>query len=191
MGVFHRFLWFFYALFVGILSLGIVAACNHILPESVWMNELKFLLSRQEMLNAAIVLAAVSAYFVLYSLFSKGSSKKQVVSGEDVVVVSNGKGIVNVSLAAVQRLVEREALAVAKVRAATAKVYQYSGEKTSIRVDAQLVLLVGANVSEVSDQVIERIQDQLRAALGFLEVPVGVSVTDISNAPVENKRRVV
>ena len=124
-------------------------------------------------------------------MFSKGSSKKQVVYGEDVVVVSNGKGIVNVSLAAVQRLVEREALAVAKVRAATAKVYQYSGEKTSIRVDAQLVLLVGANVSEVSDQVIERIQDQLRAALGFLEVPVGVSVTDISNAPVENKRRVV
>ena len=48
MGIINRILLFFFSLSVAALSLVVLAACLGVLPESVWLNELQYALTRPE-----------------------------------------------------------------------------------------------------------------------------------------------
>lgn len=190
MGIINRFFLFFYALAIGILSLGVAAACLKILPEHIWVNEFRYAILQQETLTAAVVFALLSLYFFGYCLFS-GNRSTDSPSAE-VIVVKNGTGNVKVSADAVRGLVEREAHAIRSVRDVKARVKPSSASgENPMQVDVHLVLLSDANVPRVSDEVIGNVKAQLRKTMDFPDVPVNVTVSDISNAPVEKKRRVV
>ena len=190
MGIINRFLLFFYVLAIGILSLGVAAACLKILPEHIWLNELQYAFLQQEAMTAAAVIAAMSLYFAGYCLFSGSSSEAAAPS--DSIVVKNETGEVRVSVDAVRNIVEREARVVRSVRDVKVRV-KPSGTpgENPLQVEVRLVLLSGANVPQVSDEVIRNIKTQLRQSMDFPDVPVKVTVSDVSNAPVENRRRVV
>ena len=166
MGIINRFLLFFYALAIGVLAIGALAACLKALPERIWSNELSYAFMQQECLTAAAVFLALSLYFVGYCFFS-GKSSDSAASGE------------------------REAQAVPSVRDAKVRIRTASSEDCPFRVEAHLILLMGANVPQVSHAVTENIKAQIRHTMDFSDVPVTVTVSDISNAPVEKRKRVV
>ena len=189
MGIINRFLLGIYGAAVGVLSLSVAAVCLKILPEHVWLNELRYALLQQEALTAAGVFALLSVYFVAYSLFSRHSSAP---APKEVVVVKGEEGEVGIAVEAVRNLAEREAQAVTSVRDVKVQVRTSakSGENP-LRLEVRLVLLAGANVPRVSDAVIASIKKGIRQTMDFPDVPVSVTVSDISNAPVENGKRVV
>lgn len=188
MGIINRFLLFFYGLAVGVLSLCTAVACLKFLPEHIWLNELKYVAGQQEALMAALTFLVLSLYFVAYSFFFGTSASS---SDKEVVLVKSGTGDVKVLVEAVCNLVEREAQAVASVRDVKARVQAMPKEAGNpFRISIRLVLLSGANVPHVSGEVISRVRTQLRQTMDLLDVPVEVTISDISNAPVE-KRRVV
>ena len=189
MGIINRFLLFFYALAIGVLAIGALAACLKALPERIWSNELSYAFMQQECLTAAAVFLALSLYFVGYCFFS-GKSSDSAASGE-VIVVKGGAGDVRVSVDAVRNLAEREARAVPSVRDAKVRIRTASSEDCPFRVEAHLILLMGANVPQVSHAVTENIKAQIRHTMDFSDVPVTVTVSDISNAPGEKRKRVV
>ena len=188
MGIINRFLLFFYGLAVGVLSLCVAAACLKFLPEHIWANELRYVVGQQEALMAALTFLVLSLYFVSYSFFFGTSAPPP---DKDFVLVKSGTGDVRILMEAVCNLVEREARAVAFVRDVKAQVKAMPKEDGNpFRVGIRLVLLSGANVPHVSGEVASRVKTQLRQSMDLLDVPVEVTISDISNAPVE-KRRVV
>ena len=190
MGIINRFLLFFYGLAIGVLSLGIAAACLGLLPEHNWINELRFASRQQETLTVAAVFAAVSFYFVCYSYFF--GTSQAAPDPKEIIVVKGRTGDVRVAVDAVRNLAEREAGSVASVRDVKVRVQPLSKtEGNPLKLDVRLVLLSGANVPQVSDQVIGNIKGGLRQAMDFPDVPVSVTVEGISNAPRGDGKRVV
>ena len=59
MGIINRFFLFVFALFLVLLSLGVLAVCLQIVPEHYWLNELRFALGRQE-----TIVASAAAFFL-------------------------------------------------------------------------------------------------------------------------------
>ena len=190
MGIINRFLLFFYGLAIGMLSLGVASACLGVLPEHSWINELRYVSRQQETLAVTAVFGAVSFYFVCYSYFFGSSSKAP--APKEIIVVNSGAGDVRITVDAVRNLAEREARSVASVRDVKVRVEsQAKPEGDPVKLDVRLVLLSGANVPQVSGQVIGNIKEGLRRAMDFPDVPVSVTVEDISNAPIGDGKRVV
>lgn len=187
MGIINRFLLFLYGLGVGLLSLGVAAACLKLLPEHVWVNEMKYGLQQQETLAAVGVFLVLSIYFVLYCFFS--SSDKKPSTEKEVILLKGADGEIKVAADAVRNVVEREAMAATFVRDAKARVVPMGKEEgTPLRLEVQLVLLSGANVPKVSNEVTSNVKTHLRQTMDIPDVPLEVSVSEITNAPVEKKR---
>lgn len=191
MGVINRFFLFIYALAVGVLLAVAATVAFHFVPESVWINDLRVALARHEFFMGLGVFSLFSLYFILYALLVKQHTSDQI--SEDEVVLAQGKdGNIRVARDAVQNLAEKEAAEAHAVRSVRAEMFrQNKSDASPFRLELSVIMLVGADVATVTKDVTERIRRRFAKTFGISEVPISVTVTEITNAPVENQKRVV
>lgn len=190
MGILNRLLLLPYALFTMALSVAAVAVALRIIPESVWLNEVRYALSQQELLAVCAVLFLVSLK-LFFAVFSR-TSKLGRAHGE-FMVVDTPAGAVQVALSAVRGIVERVALSMAGVREATAQVTVHDRKKESVppmQVELRLVLAEHANLNTVSDELTQKVGQSLHDVLGLTDVPVKIRVTDIVSSVGQAKRTI-
>ena len=192
MGIINRFLLLIYALAVACLSLGVAALALQIVPESMLLNEYRYLMTEQQWpLVAGGIVAFLLSIHLIGCSFSSGAGER--TSG--ALLVLHGKvGDVSVSLDAVHNLVEQTASTIAGVRSLKAKV---SVLKTSVKAEARLALRIAivigkeTNAAAVGDEIRAEVQRYMQETLGVDDFAMEVVVEDISNAPLAKKKRVV
>ena len=84
MGIINRLLLLPYALFTMALAVAVAAVALRIVPESIWLNELRYVLARQELLAVCGVFFLVSLK-LFFAVFSRTSSSVRT-HGEFMVV---------------------------------------------------------------------------------------------------------
>ena len=191
MGIMNRLLLLPYALVTMALSIAVVAVALRIVPEGIWLNELRYALSRQELLAACGVFFLVSLK-LFFAVFSRTSSS--VRTHGEFMVVDTPAGAVQVALPAVRGIVERMALSMQGVRTATAVISVHDAPKDSVatplQVELKITLADHTSLNAVSEELIAKVQQELHDVLGIPDVPVALRVTEIANAGASSKRSV-
>ncbi|WP_237141562.1 alkaline shock response membrane anchor protein AmaP, partial [Selenomonas sp. oral taxon 126] len=139
MGIINRLLLLPYVLVTMALSVAVVAVALRIVPESVWLNELRYALSRQELLAVCGVFFLVSLK-LFFAVFSRTSTSART-HGE-FMVVDTKAGAVQVALSAVRGIVERVALSMQGVRTATAVISVHDAPKDAVGTPMQVELKI-------------------------------------------------
>ena len=183
MGILNRLLLLPYALVTMALSVAVVAVALRIVPESIWLNELRYALSRQELLAACGVFFLVSLK-LFFAVFSRTSASART-HGE-FMVVDTKAGAVQVALSAVRGIVERVALSMQGVRTAAAVISVHDAPKdavgTPMEVELKITLADQARLNIISEELTEKVRQELHDVLGLADVPVALRVTEIANA---------
>ena len=191
MGIINRLLLLPYALFTMALTVAVVAAALRIVPESVWLNELRYVLSRQELLAACGILFLVSLKF-FFAVCSR-TSRSARTHGE-FMVVDTPAGAVQVALSAVRGIVERAAFSMQGVRTVTSVISVHDAPKdspaTPMQVELKITLADHTSLNAVSEELTAKVRQELHDVLGIPDVPVTLCVTEISNASGTSKRSV-
>lgn len=182
MGILNRLLLLPYVLVTMALSVAVVAVALRIVPESVWLNEVRYALSRQELLAVCGVFFLVSLK-LFFAVFSRTSTSART-HGE-FMVVDTKAGAVQVALPAVRGIVERVALSLQGVRTATAVISVHDAPKDSVgtpmRVELKITLADQTSLNAVSEELAEKVRQELHDVLGVADVPVALRVTEIAN----------
>ena len=183
MGIINRLLLLPYVLVTMALSVAVVAVALRIVPESVWLNELRYALSRQELLAVCGVFFLVSLK-LFFAVFSRTSTSART-HGE-FMVVDTKAGAVQVALSAVRGIVERVALSMQGVRTASAVISVHDAPKdavgTPIQVELKITLSDQTSLNAISEEVTAKVRQELHDVLGIADVPVALRVTEIANA---------
>lgn len=189
MGIISRFFLFLLSLGVALLSLVVLAVVLGLLPDSVWLNELKFAAAQQETAIASAVVLVVSLFLALATL---GSSKPKEKRHGELILLESSHGKTGVELDAVRELVDRLVRDVRGVRDVRTKVSAVQ-KKDAPPLALELTLVIGqeAGAGAVADTVRECVQAQLASALDLRDVPVMVTIKGITNAAPNRKQRVV
>ena len=191
MGIINRLLLLPYVLFMMALSLAVISVALRIIPENVWLNEVRYALAQQELLAVCGVLFLVS-FKLFFAVFSR-TSKTARTHGE-FMVVDTPAGAVQVALPAICGIVERVALSMQGVRTANAVISVHDAPKDSLttpmQVEIKITLADHTSLHTISTELTQRVHKSLHDALGIAEVPVTLLVTEISNAAGGTKRSV-
>jgi len=183
MGIINRLLLLPYALVTMALSVAITAVALRIVPESIWLNEVRYALSCQELLAVCGVCFLVSLK-LFFAVFSRTSHTART-HGE-FMVVDTRAGAVQVALPAVRGIVERVALSMQGVRTATAVISGHDAPKdstgTPMQVELKITLADQTSLNAVSEELTEKVRQELHDVLGVADVPVALRVTEIANA---------
>ncbi|MBR2216661.1 MAG: alkaline shock response membrane anchor protein AmaP [Selenomonadaceae bacterium] len=186
MGIINRFLWLITA--VMSLAVGAVTAAVwlNLVPEPWWLNEWHYALTRSETIMVIALYFLLNLHLLACAL---SGSQKEEVAPKEFVILKGAYGETKVAAAAITAVIERVATSVMTVREAKAEIASDAkNEAVPIRVLLKLTVLTEANVEDISRQVMEAVQAQLKQNLGMDKVPVAITVTGISNAPVEKRR---
>jgi len=191
MGILNRLLLLPTALLLMAVAALAAAAALRLLPETVWLNELRFAVAQPELLAvcAAVFLIGLKLFFAVFS----GRPDTGRTHGE-IILVDTPAGAVQVELSAIRGIVERIALGISGVREASARVSvppQKNENAAPISVDLKVVLAAQAHLSAVSEEMTERIRGELLSVLGIAGVPVSILVTDVSTVAPQSKKRVM
>ena len=191
MGIINRLLLLPYVLFMMALSLAVISVALRIIPENVWLNEVRYALAQQELLAVCGVLFLVS-FKLFFAVFSR-TSKTARTHGE-FMVVDTPAGAVQVALPAICGIVERVALSMQGVRTANAVISVDDAPKDSLttpmQVEIKITLADHTSLHTISTELTQRVHKSLHDALGIAEVPVTLRVTEISNTAGGTKRSV-
>lgn len=183
MGIINRLLLLPYVLVTMALSVAVVAVALRIVPESIWLNELRYALSRQELLAVCGVFFLVSLK-LFFAVFSRTSTSARM-HGE-FMVVDTKAGAVQVALSAVRGIVERVALSMQGVRTATAVISVHDAPKdavgTPMQVELKITLSDQTSLNAISEELTAKVRQELNDVLGIADVPVALRVTEIANA---------
>ena len=183
MGIINRLLLLPYVLVTMALSVAVVAVALRIVPESIWLNELRYALSRQELLAVCGVFFLVSLK-LFFAVFSRTSTSARM-HGE-FMVVDTKAGAVQVALSAVRGIVERVALSMQDVRTATAVISVHDAPKdavgTPMQVELKITLSDQTSLNAISEELTAKVRQELHDVLGIADVPVALRVTEIANA---------
>ena len=186
MGIISRFFLLIYVLVVGVSLIVAAGVCLHLIPPFIWQEKLKYIIAQQE----TLIVLAVMFFFSLYFLGMAFSSNKSTRITEEITLNQGEPGQVTVAIAAIKRLAERAALSVNGVREASIVVNNQNGD-VPIAIKLTMVLGQGYAAPIVSEAVIKAIDKAIITALQMPNVPVDVSVKEITNAIVERKQRVM
>ncbi len=178
MGIINRFLCFWYSLTVLVLSVIFLLLGLKVLPENVFINELRYLLKFQETSIAFAVLAFFGFYFLCYSYFVRNKKPKEE---KEISLVKGDGGEIKVSVDAVKNLAERTAMTVGSVREAAAKISGFGGED-ALNVNLDIAILSGANAPQVSSEIIAGVKSELETALSVKDAVVKINVREISGS---------
>ena len=191
MGIMNRLLLLPYALVTMALSIAVVAVALRIVPEGIWLNELRYALSRQELLAACGVFFLVSLK-LFFAVFSRTSGSART-HGE-FMVVDTPAGAVQIALPAVRGIVERMALSMQGVRTAEAVISVHDAPQnavtTPMQVELKITLADHTSLNAVSEELIAKVRQELHDVLDMPDVPVALRVTEIANAGASSKRSV-
>lgn len=192
MSILCHIILFFYSL-LGI-GLSIVAAGLYlrVLPDERIWNEFLYLGSRWETLAVIGVYLLFSLYLLLKSL----SGKKREVSGSagETLIVQGKLGEVQVSLEALKDMASKIALSIVGVRDVKVKIklIKSSNSNTFVpRFDLRLAIGENDNVADISDRLKHGINDYIEKYIGVAESTINITVTTISQTPINGKKRVV
>jgi len=191
MGILNRLLLLPYALCTMALAIVVAAVALRIIPENIWLNELRYALSRQELLAVCGVFFLVSLK-LFFAVFSRTSSSART-HGE-FMVVNTPAGAVQVALSAVRGIVEREVLSMQGVRTASAVISVQDAPKDSVetpmQVELKITLADHTSLNAISEELTRRVRSELHDVLGIVDVPVNLHVTEISNTAGGSKRSI-
>ena len=182
MGILNRLLLLPYTLLIMALSVVVAVVVLRIIPESIWLNEVRYALSRQELLAVCGVCLLISLK-LFFAVFSRTSHSART-HGE-FMVVDTKAGAVQVALPAVRGIVERVALSLQGGRTATAVISVHDAPKDSVgtpmRVELKITLADQTSLNAVSEELAEKVRQELHDVLGVADVPVALRVTEIAN----------
>mgnify|MGYP000926222465 FL=1 len=171
-----------YTLLIMALSVVVAVVVLRIIPESIWLNEVRYALSRQELLAVCGVCLLISLK-LFFAVFSRTSHSART-HGE-FMVVDTKAGAVQVALPAVRGIVERVALSLQGVRTATAVISVHDAPKDSVgtpmQVELKITLADQTSLNAVSEELAEKVRQELHDVLGVADVPVALRVTEIAN----------
>ncbi|MBR6014211.1 MAG: alkaline shock response membrane anchor protein AmaP [Selenomonadaceae bacterium] len=188
MGIISRLLLFLYVLAVMAVSAVCGGVCLKLIPAKVWQNVLNDLVTREEtiMVIGAMLVASLCLLGVVFS------RKKNIEDepADDVLLQKGDSGEVLVSLEAVMNVIERSALTVNGVREVHSDVYKGPGP-SPIKVKMSVTLSQGYSAPAVSSKITSVVNDALRVAFEFTDVPIKLKVKEITNAVAERGKRVV
>lgn len=191
MGILNRLLLLPYALCTMALAIVVAAVALRVIPENIWLNELRYALSRQELLAVCGVFFLVSLK-LFFAVFSRTSSSART-HGE-FMVVNTPAGAVQVALSAVRGIVEREVLSMQGVRTASAVISVQDAPKDSVetpmQVELKITLADHISLTAISEELTQRVRQNLHDVLGLVDVPVMLRVTEIANAAGGAKRSI-
>lgn len=189
MGIINRFLLLLLSLTAAALALAVIGAAAGWLPETVWLEELRYALTRKETLAGAGIAFLISLK-LLGQVFAR--SKEKATSKGEYVIASGPDGEVRVALDAIRNFVDRLAREVHGVYDVRVKV-QAKNHKEGATLAVALALTAGrqADIPKLSAQLAQHIQQQLAQTMELPEVPVDIVVADIADRQPARKHRVV
>lgn len=189
MGLINRFFLLLLSLMMLALSFAVFGAFFHWLPETVWLEAIRYALGRQETMAVAAVVFLISLKMLGQVFFCSG---EKTTSKGEYVIESGPRGEVRVALEAVRNFADRlarEAHGVRDVRVAVKANNCKEGATLALHLD----LVVGreAEVTKLSEKLTTTIQQQLEQTMALAEVPVTIVIKDVSDAQPSKKHRVV
>ena len=190
MGFISRLFLLLYVLVTGSVIVMLACACLDVMPANFWQPSLKFLLAQPEMLVGLAVMFLMALFLLSKVFVSSQAAPEQFEVAESEIVLQKGMaGEVKVAIDAVQRIAERAALSVKGVRESEAVILKDKNDTLIVRLT--IVLGQGFAAPIVSENTVNAINNEIMIALQIPEVPVEVTVKDITNAVVERNRRVI
>lgn len=189
MGIIRRLILLFYVLAVLAALIICAGVCLQIIPTNIWQRELNFIIAQEETL-AVLAGMAFASLILLTAVFSRRKGSGLSLASGDVHLEQGKPGEVKVTVPAIVSVVERAAITVNGVREAQASVYRQNGE-IPIRVRLTITLGQGFSAPAVSEATVAAIDDALKTALELPNVPVEITVDEVTHAVIERERRVV
>lgn len=186
MGVGNRLLLALYALATMALTVALAGILVPILPEREWLNEVRYVTGRPEVLAGVVVYFLVGVHLFLCAFATKRTKKSA-----EVCLLTKASGRVHVSLVAIQSVVLRVARGVSGVCEVAAKIspLRQDAEET-LRIGLKLTLRSGVSVRETADAVSELVRRELAHVLGMEDVQIEVEVAEISDERSPQRPRV-
>lgn len=186
MGVGNRLLLALYALATMALTVALAGILVPILPEREWLNEVRYVTGRPEVLAGIVVYFLVGVHLFLCAFATKRTKKSA-----EVCLLTKVSGRVHVSLVAIQSVVLRVARGVSGVCEVAAKIspLRQDAEET-LRIGLKLTLRSGVSVRETADAVSELVRRELAHVLGMEGVQIEVEVAEISDERSPQRPRV-
>lgn len=190
MGIINRFLLFVYAVVVLSFALFIIALIVRPIPDEVLFNEFRFLLHQSWTLTIFGAVSFFSLYFMLYAFFT-GEKKETELPKDNSVIIKTETGEVRIAKDAIEALADREATSVSGVRESITEINVSNKDgEIPLSLKLSLILISGANVPKISDEVVKAVKNRIFDSLDIKDVPVSISVRDLNSAPGENMKRV-
>jgi len=189
MGLVNRFLLLVSSLLLGAIAAGAAGIAFGLVPVADAVNELRFMAGTWQAPVVAIVTLLVSIKLFFCSLTPSRREKK----ASEAIVLHTGSGDVLVATDAIRHLVRELSMDVRGVRDAKVKLSVKNREGAPSEVCTKISLVLGqeANVTETTERVRKGAINRLADSIGIDNPEIEISVHEISNAPLEKKRRVV
>ena len=189
MGILNRLFLLPYALFTMALSIAVAAVALRIIPEGVWLNELRYALSRQELLVVCAIAFLVSLK-LFFAVFSRTSNPSSRTHGE-FMVIDTPAGAVQVAVSAVRGIVERVALSMQGIREAVVSVHDMRKDSAAapMQVELKITLADRTNLNAITEELTQNVRRNLQDVLGISDIAVIIRVAEISNAS-QSKRSI-
>lgn len=191
MGIINRFLLFVSMIGLALLSVLVLVLCMGVLPESVWLNEIHYILSRRETVAVSVVLLLVALHLLGVSL--RGRAERTHERG-DFILLQGAEGGVRVALPAIRAMAERTLLSLHGIRMAKVRVQRVRASKNApetLRLVLDLTVSRGTPVASLTEAAAAAIRTELRETMGLENVAVESHITAFSDAVPAGKRRVV
>lgn len=191
MGIINRFLLFVSMIGLALLSVLVLVLCMGVLPESVWLNEIHYILSRRETVAVSVVLLLVALHLLGVSL--RGRAEHTHERG-DFILLQGAEGGVRVALPAIRAMAERTLLSLHGIRMAKVRVQRVRASKNApetLRLVLDLTVSRGTPVASLTEAAAAAIRTELRETMGLEDVAVESHITAFSDAVPAGKRRVV
>ena len=191
MGIINRFLLFVSMIGLALLSVLVLVLCMGVLPESVWLNEIHYILSRRETVAVSVVLLLVALHLLGVSL--RGRAERTHERG-DFILLQGAEGGVRVALPAIRAMAERTLLSLHGIRMAKVRVQRVRASKNApetLRLVLDLTVSRGTPVASLTEAAAAAIRTELRETMGLEDVAVESHITAFSDAVSAGKRRVV
>ena len=191
MGIINRFLLFVSMIGLALLSVLVLVLCMGVLPESVWLNEIHYILSRRETVAVSVVFLLVALHLLGVSL--RGRAERTHERG-DFILLQGAEGGVRVALPAIRAMAERTLLSLHGIRMAKVRVQRVRASKNApetLRLVLDLTVSPGTPVASLTEAAAAAIRTELRETMGLEDVAVESHITAFSDAVPAGKRRVV
>lgn len=191
MGIINRFLLFVSMIGLALLSVLVLVLCMGVLPESIWLNEIHYILSRRETVAVSVVLLLVALHLLGVSL--RGRAERTHERG-DFILLQGAEGGVRVALPAIRAMAERTLLSLHGIRMAKVRAQRVRASKKApetLRLVLDLTVSCGTPVASLTEAAAAAIRTELRETMGLEDVAVESHITAFSDAVPAGKRRVV